>query len=265
MQGSANALELAYTLADGKEYIRTAISAGLNIAPRLSFLGHRHEFMEIASVPRDFCGRRSLASSHRAIRKADVEDTRLDVRLVAYRAGSLQQYCANNYRGDGRRIWRHAKPSHECARRRLFTLRFCGKNCAQYAAVLQEETGISQVVDPWGGSYMMESLTNEIAESLSANRRGRGRWWYGPGHRDRLTKAQNEEAAAKKQARIDRSEDVIVGVSATKSMAGEVDILEVDNDAVRDAQITRLKQIRDARDTATVTACLEALCGGSDG
>ena len=81
------------------------------------------------------------------------------------RAGSLQQHCANNYRGDGRRIWRYAKPSHECSRRGdCVTLRFRGKNRTQYAVGPSRRTGISQVVDPWGGSYMMESLTNEIAE-----------------------------------------------------------------------------------------------------
>ena len=139
--GANAALELAYTLADGKEYIRTAIAAGLNIddfAPRLSFFWGigMNFYMEIA---KDACRATFVGGDRWRVlaeqsEKLDVEDTLPDVRLVADRAGSLQQYCANNYRGDGRRIWRHAKPSHECARRGdCVTLRFRGKNRTQYA------------------------------------------------------------------------------------------------------------------------------------
>ena len=127
--------------------------------------------------------------------------------------------------------------------------------------VLQEETGISQVVDPWGGSYMMESLTNEIAEkarALIAEVEDAG--GMAQAIETGLPKLRIEEAAAKKQARIDRGEDVIVGVNKYQiSEQDEVDILEVDNDAVRDSQIERLDRIRSSRDAASVEACLSAL------
>ena len=122
------------------------------------------------------------------------------------------------------------------------------------------------MVDPWGGSYMMESLTNEIAEkarALIAEVEDAG--GMAQAIETGLPKLRIEEAAAKKQARIDRGEDVIVGVNKYQiDEQDEVDILEVDNDAVRDSQIARLKQIRDARDTAAVTACLEALSAAAE-
>jgi methylmalonyl-CoA mutase len=127
--------------------------------------------------------------------------------------------------------------------------------------VLQEETGISQVVDPWGGSYMMESLTNDMAEKarllINEVEEAGG---MAQAIETGLPKLRIEEAAAKKQARIDRGEDIIVGVNKYQvDQQDAVDILEVDNDAVRDAQISRLAQIRQSRDAASVAAALNAL------
>jgi methylmalonyl-CoA mutase len=127
--------------------------------------------------------------------------------------------------------------------------------------VLQEETGISQVVDPWGGSYMMESLTSEMADkarALIAEVEEAG--GMAQAIETGLPKLRIEEAAAKKQARIDRGEDVIVGVNKYQiDEQDDVDILEVDNDAVREAQITRLKSIKASRDSAKVSDSLAAL------
>jgi methylmalonyl-CoA mutase len=127
--------------------------------------------------------------------------------------------------------------------------------------VLQEETGISQVVDPWGGSYMMESLTSEMADkarALIAEVEEAG--GMAQAIETGLPKLRIEEAAAKKQARIDRGEDVIVGVNKYQiDEQDDVDILEVDNDAVREAQIMRLKSIKASRDSAKVSDSLAAL------
>ena len=127
--------------------------------------------------------------------------------------------------------------------------------------VLQEETGISQVVDPWGGSYMMESLTSEMADkarALIAEVEEAG--GMAQAIETGLPKLRIEEAAAKKQARIDRGEDVIVGVNKYQiDEQDEVDILEVDNDAVREAQIARLKSIKTSRDSVKVSDSLADL------
>ena len=127
--------------------------------------------------------------------------------------------------------------------------------------MLQEETGISQVVDPWGGSYMMESLTSEMADkarALIAEVEEAG--GMAQAIETGLPKLRIEEAAAKKQARIDRGEDVIVGVNKYQiDEQDEVDILEVDNDAVREAQIARLKSIKASRDSVKVSDSLAAL------
>ncbi|MEL0152494.1 MAG: methylmalonyl-CoA mutase, partial [Halieaceae bacterium] len=267
--GANAALELAYTLADGKEYIRTAISAGLNIddfAPRLSFFWGigMNFYMEIAKMraarllwaeivgefspsnPKSSMLRTHCQTSGWSLTEQDPYNNivRTTIEAMAAVFGGTQSLHTNAL---DEAI---ALPSD-----------FAARIARNTQLVLQEETGISQVVDPWGGSYMMESLTNEIAEkarALIAEVEDAG--GMAQAIETGLPKLRIEEAAAKKQARIDRGEDVIVGVNKYQiDEQDEVDILEVDNDAVRDSQIARLKQIRDARDTAAVTACLEAL------
>jgi len=127
--------------------------------------------------------------------------------------------------------------------------------------ILQEETGIGQVVDPWGGSYMMETLTNDMAakaRELIAEIDELG--GMAKAIESGIPKMRIEEAAAKKQARIDRGEDVIVGVNKFQSdQQDSVDILEIDNEQVRDSQLARLASIREARDNAAVESALNAL------
>jgi methylmalonyl-CoA mutase len=125
--------------------------------------------------------------------------------------------------------------------------------------IIQEETGITKVVDPWGGSYMMESLTQDIADKaweLIEEVEAAG--GMAKAIETGMPKLKIEEAAARKQARIDRGEDVIVGVNKyTIDEEGDVDILEIDNDAVRDSQVARLANIRASRDEAAVESILE--------
>jgi methylmalonyl-CoA mutase len=128
--------------------------------------------------------------------------------------------------------------------------------------IIQEETGITQVVDPWGGSYLMESLTSDIADRaweffLEIEQKGGMAKAIETG----LPKLRIEESAAKKQARIDRGEDVIVGVNKYTLNEEEenLDILEIDNDVVRDSQLNRLSEIRKNRDVKAVEDILETI------
>ena len=272
--GANAALELAYTLADGKEYIRTAIAAGLNIddfAPRLSFFWGigMNFYMEIAKMraarllwaeivgefspsnPKSSMLRTHCQTSGWSLTEQDPYNNivRTTIEAMAAVFGGTQSLHTNAL---DEAI---ALPSD-----------FAARIARNTQLVLQEETGISQVVDPWGGSYMMESLTNEIAEKARAlitevEEAGGMAQAIETG----LPKLRIEEAAAKKQARIDRGEDVIVGVNKYQiDEQDEVDILEVDNDAVRDSQIARLKHIREKRDTEAVAACLEALSAAAE-
>jgi methylmalonyl-CoA mutase len=267
--GANAALELAYTLADGKEYIRTAIAAGLNIdefAPRLSFFWGigMNFYMEIAKMraarllwaeivgefspenPKSSMLRTHCQTSGWSLTEQDPYNNivRTTIEAMAAVFGGTQSLHTNAL---DEAI---ALPSD-----------FAARIARNTQLVLQEETGISQVVDPWGGSYMMESLTNEIAEkarALIAEVEDAG--GMAQAIETGLPKLRIEEAAAKKQARIDRGEDVIVGVNKYQiSEQDDVDILEVDNDAVRDSQIERLDRIRTSRDAASVEACLSAL------
>jgi methylmalonyl-CoA mutase len=124
--------------------------------------------------------------------------------------------------------------------------------------VLQEETGITQVVDPWGGSYMMESLTQQMADkawTLIEEIEEKG--GMAKAIEEGLPKLRIEESAARKQARIDRGEDVIVGVNKYQlEEEADLDILEVDNVAVRESQIKRLTEIKAARDNEAVKSAL---------
>ena len=127
--------------------------------------------------------------------------------------------------------------------------------------IIQEETGITKVVDPWGGSYMMESLTQDIADKaweLIEEVEAAG--GMAKAIETGMPKMRIEEAAAKKQARIDRGEDVIVGVNKYRvKEEGNVDILDIDNAAVRKSQLNRLASIRESRDESVVEAVLEKI------
>ena len=127
--------------------------------------------------------------------------------------------------------------------------------------IIQEESGITKVVDPWGGSYLMENLTQDIADKaweLIAEVEDAG--GMANAIETGMPKLRIEEAAAKKQARIDRGEDVIVGVNKYKlDTEDDVDILQIDNAAVRDSQLSRLASVRAERDEAAVEAILEEI------
>ena len=267
--GANAALELAYTLADGKEYIQTAIQAGLEIddfAPRLSFFWGigMNFYMEIAKMraarllwseivatfnpknPKSGMLRTHCQTSGWSLTEQDPYNNivRTTIEAMAAVFGGTQSLHTNAL---DEAI---ALPSD-----------FAARIARNTQLILQEETGIGQVVDPWGGSYMMEQLTHDMAEKareLMCEIDELG--GMAKAIESGLPKLRIEEAAAKKQARIDRGEDVIVGVNKFQvDEQDAVDILEIDNELVRESQVARLADIRASRDDERVAEALQAL------
>lgn len=265
--GADAALELAYTLADGKEYIRTAIAAGLDIdqfAPRLSFFWGigMNFYMEIAKLraarllwarivsefnpqnPKSSMLRTHSQTSGWSLTEQDPYNNivRTTIEAMAAVFGGTQSL--------------HTNALDEAI---ALPTEFSARIARNTQLIIQEETGITKVVDPWGGSYMMESLTQEIADkawSLIEEIEEQG--GMAKAIETGMPKLKIEESAARKQARIDRGEDVIVGVNKyTLAEQAEVDILEIDNDKVRQSQVDRLSRIRADRDESSVEALLE--------
>jgi len=272
--GANAALELAYTLADGKEYIQTAIAAGLEIddfAPRLSFFWGigMNFYMEIAKMraarllwaeiveefgpanPKSGMLRTHCQTSGWSLTEQDPYNNivRTTIEAMAAVFGGTQSLHTNAL---DEAI---ALPSD-----------FAARIARNTQLILQEETGIGQVVDPWGGSYMMEHLTHDMANKareLMAEIDELG--GMAKAIESGIPKLRIEEAAAKKQARIDRGEDVIVGVNKFQiDQQDEVDILEIDNEQVRDAQLARLATIRESRDDSRVSEALSALTAAAE-
>ncbi len=267
--GADAALELAYTLADGKEYIRTALKSGLSIddfAGRLSFFWgiSMNFYMEIAKLragrllwdrivaefgpkdPRSKMLRTHCQTSGWSLTEQDPYNNivRTTIEAMAAVFGGTQSLHTNSF---DEAI---ALPTE-----------FSARIARNTQLIIQEETGITKVIDPWGGSYLMESLTQDLADrawTLIAEIEAQG--GMAKAIETGMPKLRIEESAARKQARIDRGEDVIVGVNKYRlAKEDEVDILEVDNVKVREAQIRRLGDIRARRDEGQVEAALEAL------
>jgi len=265
--GANAALELAYTLADGKEYIRTAIAAGLDIddfAPRLSFFWGigMNFYMEIAKMraarllwtrivsqfkpqnPKSSMLRTHSQTSGWSLTEQDPYNNvvRTTIEAMAAVFGGTQSL--------------HTNALDEAI---ALPTEFSARIARNTQLIIQEETGITRVVDPWGGSYMMENLTQQIADKaweLIEEVEAAG--GMAKAIETGMPKMRIEEAAAKKQARIDRGEDIIVGVNKYRvEEEGNVEILDIDNDAVRNSQIARLSRIRSSRDDAAVKAILE--------
>ena len=267
--GADAALELAYTLADGKEYIRTAIAAGLDIdqfAGRLSFFWGigMNFYMEVAKLraarllwsrivsefnpqnPRSKMLRTHSQTSGWSLTEQDPYNNviRTTIEAMAAVFGGTQSL--------------HTNALDEAI---ALPTEFSARIARNTQLVIQEETGITNVVDPWGGSYFMESLTQDLADkawSLIEEIEEKG--GMAKAVESGLPKLRIEESAAKKQARIDRGDDVIVGVNKYKlAEEDDVEILDIDNVAVREAQVARLKEIRESRDSEAVKQALDAI------
>ena len=264
--GATADLELAYTLADGLEYLRTGVNAGMDIdsfAPRLSFfwaIGMNH-FMEIAKMraarmlwakivsqfnpknPKSLALRTHSQTSGWSLTEQDPFNNvaRTCIEAMAAALGHTQSL--------------HTNALDEAI---ALPTDFSARIARNTQIFLQEETNITKSVDPWGGSYYVEYLTHELAnkawklieeiESLGGMAKA---------IETGLPKMRIEEASARKQARIDAKKDIIVGVNKYRlDKEAPIDILEVNNAAVRESQIARLNELRANRDQAAVDAAL---------
>ncbi|MFK7004133.1 methylmalonyl-CoA mutase [Flavobacterium covae] len=267
--GATADIELAYTLADGLEYIRTGLAAGMNIdefAPRLSFfwaIGMNH-FMEIAKMR---AGRMLWAKLLKQFDPKDEKSLALRTHCQTSGWSLTEQDPFNNVARTAIEAAAAAfggtQSLHTNALDEAIALPtdFSARIARNTQIYLQEETKICKTVDPWAGSYYVESLTAEIAEKAWAliqevEELGGMTKAIEAG----IPKLRIEEAAARKQARIDSGQDIIVGVNKYRlEKEDPLHILEVDNQTVRKQQIERLEQIKATRDTAKVADCLAKL------
>ncbi len=264
--GADAALELAYTLSDGREYVRTAINAGLDVdafAPRLSFFWgiSMNFYMEIAKL------RAGRLLWHRIMKEFNPQNPKSSMLRTHSQTSGWSLTEQDPYNNVVRTtveamaaVFGGTQSLHTNAMDEAVALptEFSARIARNTQIILQEETGIPQVADPWGGSYMMESLTQQMADkawSLIEEIEEKG--GMAKAIEQGLPKLRIEESAARKQARIDRGEDVIVGVNKYQlEKEDDLDILEVDNVAVRESQIKRLKEIKSTRDTKAVNQAL---------
>ncbi len=267
--GADAVLELAYTLANGKEYIRCALNAGLNIddfAPRLSFFFgiSMNFYMEIAKLRAARLLWAKIVSEFKP-QKAKSKMLRTHCQTSGWSLTEQDPY--NNVVRTTieamAAIFGGTQSLHTNALDEAVSLptEFSAHLARSTQLILQEESAITKVVDPWGGSYMMESLTQDIAdkarallEEIEAN------GGMAKAIETGTPKLKIEESAAKKQARIDRNQDVIVGVNKyINSEQKEIQFREVDNYAVRESQINRLAELRQSRDSKAAEKALQAL------
>ncbi len=268
--GATAVQELAFTIADGLEYVRAALARGLAIdefAPRLSFFWAvaMNFFMEIAKLR---AGRLLWAKLIRE--RHDPKDERsLMLRTHAQTSGAslTQQDPYNNIVRTTiealAAVLGGTQSLHTNGFDEAVTLPtpFSARIARNTQLILQEETGIPRVVDPLAGSYYVESLTNAIAhEALKLIQEVEEFGGMTKAIEAGMPKLRIEEAATRRQARIDRGEDVVVGVNKYRIEEDrEVEVLDIDNSAVREKQVARLAEIRRTRDEARCQATLEKL------
>ena len=267
--GANQALELAFTLADGKEYVKTALAKGLDVdefAGRLSFFWAigMNFYLEVAKMraarllwwkimqefnpknPKSLMLRTHSQTSGWSLTEQDPYNNvvRTTIEAMAAVFGGTQSL--------------HTNALDEAI---ALPTEFSARIARNTQLIIQEETHITNVVDPWAGSYMMEKLTQDMADAawkiieevdaMGGMVKAVDSGW---------AKLKIEASAAEKQARIDSGKDVIVGVNKYKlAKEDPIEILEVDNHAVRENQVKRLNAIRAARDNKKVAAALDAL------
>ena len=267
--GATADIELAYTLADGVEYLRAGIAAGLDIdqfAPRLSFFWGigMNFFMEIAKMraarvlwaklvqqfhpknPKSMALRTHSQTSGWSLAAQDPFNNVIRTMIEAMAA-----------------TMGHTQSLHTNALDEAIALPtdFSARIARNTQILLQEETGITRAIDPWGGSYYVESLTHEIMQRAWTHiQEIEGLGGMAKAIETGLPKLRIEEAAARKQARIDSQRDRIVGVNAyLPERETPIEVLQVDNSKVRAQQLARLEELKRTRDTQAVEAALQAL------
>ena len=258
--------ELAYTLADGREYVRAAIQAGMDVdkfAGRLSFffaIGMNF-FMEIAKL------RAARTLWHRVMTEFGAQDERSKMLRTHCQTSGVSLQEQDPYNNVVRTAYEAlsavlggTQSLHTNALDEAIALptEFSARIARNTQLILQEETGVTKVVDPLAGSYYVESLTNELIEKAWAlmqevEEMGGMTKAVASG----MPKLRIEESAATRQAMIDRGDEVIVGVNKyRKDKEDPIDILEIDNQKVREGQIARLEKMRASRDEAACQAAL---------
>ena len=267
--GATADIELAYTLADGLEYLRTGINAGLDIdafAPRLSFfwaIGMNH-FMEIAKMR---AGRLLWAKIVKQFNPKNPKSLALRTHCQTSGWSLTEQDPFNNV---GRTCIEamgaalgHTQSLHTNALDEAIALPtdFSARIARNTQIYIQDETTVCRAIDPWGGSYYVESLTNELVHKAWAHiQEVEKLGGMAKAIESGIPKLRIEEAAARTQARIDSGEQTIVGTNKYRlDKEDPIDILEVDNTAVREAQIRRLQELRANRNQAEVDAALDAI------
>jgi methylmalonyl-CoA mutase len=273
--GAPADLEMAYTLADGIEYVRTGLKAGIDIdafAPRLSFFWAqgKNYFMEVAKMraaralwakllkpyspknPKSMALRTHSQTSGWSLTEQDPYNNvaRTCVEAMAAALGHTQSLHTNSL---DEAI---ALPTD-----------FSARIARNTQLLLQEETGITKVIDPWGGSYLVEALTDALMRRAWAHiQEVESLGGMAKAIETGLPKLRIEEAAARRQARIDSGKEVILGVNQYRlEKQDALPVLEVDNAAVRTSQIQRLKELKAGRDANRVRECLEALTRAAAG
>ena len=272
--GANQALELAFTLADGKEYVKTAIATGLDVdefAGRLSFFWAigMNFYLEVAKMraarllwcrimkgfdaksPKSLMLRTHCQTSGWSLTEQDPYNNvvRTTIEAMAAVFGGTQSL--------------HTNALDEAI---ALPTEFSSRIARNTQLIIQEETHITNVIDPWAGSYMMEKLTQDMAdaawkiieevEAMGGMTKAVDSGW---------AKLKIEAAAADKQARIDSGQDVIVGVNKYKLKSEDVvEARDIDNVAVRESQVARLKEIRSKRDAALVDAALAAITSAAE-
>ena len=267
--GATCVQELAYTIADGIEYVRTAIASGMDVdsfAPRLSFffaIGMNF-FMEVAKL------RAARVLWAELMEQFGPKDSRSKMLRTHCQTSGVSLTAKDPYNNVIRTtveamaaVLGGTQSLHTNSLDEALALPtpFSARIARNTQLVLQEETGITKVVDPLAGSFYVESLTNSVAnEARKLIKEVEDVGGMTKAVQTGLPKMRIEEAAARKQARIDTLEEVVVGVNKyTLDKEDPIDLLEVDNSAVRDSQIKRLNDIRASRDQGAVDAALEAL------
>ena len=273
--GATADLELAYTLADGIEYLQAGVDSGLDVdrfAPRLSFfwaIGMNY-FMEVAKMragrllwaeavskfgaknPKSLSLRAHCQTSGWSLAAQDVFNnvSRTMVEAMAAAGGQTQSL--------------HTNALDEAL---ALPTDFSARIARNTQILLQQETGLTRVIDPWGGSYYVERLTHELAERARAHMAEiEGLGGMARAIEAGIPKLRIEESAARIQARIDTGQQTVVGVNRYLSdQVDDIPVLKVDNAAVLAAQIEKLKRLRAERDEAATEAALEALTAGAKG
>ncbi len=267
--GATADIELAYTLADGLEYLRAGISAGMSVddfAPRLSFfwgVGMNH-FMEIAKMR---AARMLWAKIVNQFNPKNPKSLALRTHSQTSGWSLTEQDPFNNVartciEAMGAALG-HTQSLHTNALDEAIALPtdFSARIARNTQIYLQEETNICRVVDPWAGSYYVESLTHELAHRAWAHiQEVEKLGGMAKAIESGVPKMRIEEASARKQSRIDSNIDTIVGINKYRlEHEDPIETLEIDNTAVRNAQIERLHKLRAERDSQAVEAALNAL------